>query len=209
MPMFSDYDSPDSENTWIMAFDGYDSQDEGHREALFALGNGYFVTRAAAIEATADDIHYPGTYRAALYNRLVSQINGETVDDKSLVNLPNWLPLTFRIDAGDWVSIDQVSILSYRQILHLRYGVLRREIRFRDRDGRQTRLHEHRFVSMAQPHLGGLHLELIAENWSGELEVRSAINGRVINNNVKRYKPYNKQHLEPIATGTLEPAGIG
>jgi len=208
MPMFSDYDSPDSENTWIMAFDGYAPQDEGHREALFALGNGYFVTRAAAIEATADDIHYPGTYRAALYNRLVSQINGETVENESLVNLPNWLPLTFRIDAGDWFSIDRVSILSYRQILYLRYGVLRREIRFCDRDGRQTRLHEHRFVSMAQPHLGGLHLELIAENWSGELEVRSAIDGRVINNNVKRYKPYNKQHLEPIATGTLELAGI-
>lgn len=34
------------------------------------------------------------------------------------------------------------------------------------------------------------------------------IDGRVINNNVKRYEPYNKQHLEPIATGTLEPAGI-
>ncbi|AFZ20324.1 glycoside hydrolase family 65 protein [Allocoleopsis franciscana] len=208
MPMFSDYDSADSEHTWVMAFDGYDPQDEGHREGLFAVGNGYFVTRAAAIEATADEIHYPGTYRAGLYNRLVSQVNGETVENESLVNLPNWLALTFRIDGGDWFSIDQVEILSYQQSLHLRSGVLRREIQFRDRDGRQTKLHEHRFVSMAQPHLAGLHLELIAENWSGELEIRSAIDGRVINNNVKRYEPYNKQHLEPIATGTLEPAGI-
>jgi alpha,alpha-trehalase len=208
MPMFSDYDNSNSEHTWVMAFDGYDPQDEGHREALFALGNGYFVTRAAAIEATADDIHYPGTYRAGLYNRLVSQIQGETVENESLVNLPNWLALTFRIDDGDWFSIDQVEILSYRQSLHLRYGVLRREIQFRDREGRQTRLHEQRFVSMAQPHLGGLHLELMAENWSGNLEIRSAIDGQVINNNVKRYEPYSKQHLEPIAIGTVEPGGI-
>ncbi|MDZ8259286.1 glycoside hydrolase family 65 protein [Nostoc sp. ChiQUE01b] len=204
--MFSHNNTHDSKDAWSLVFDGYDPKDEGHREALCALGNGYFVTRAVAIEATADEIHYPGTYRAGLYNRSVTCVEGEASDDESLVNLPNWLPLTFRIDGGDWFSIDTVEILTYRQTLDLKGGVLHRQIQFRDPQGRQTTLHEQRFVSMAQPHLAGLQLQLTAENWSGELEIRSAIDGQVTNNNVKRYEPYNKQHLEPLTTGTIEEA---
>ncbi|GAA6617972.1 glycoside hydrolase family 65 protein [Scytonema sp. NUACC26] len=198
----------DLESAWTISFEDYEPEEEGHRESLCALGNGYFVTRAAAFEATADCIHYPGTYRAGIYNRLVSHIEGEDVDDESIVNLPNWLLLTFRIEGGDWFSIDNVEILSYHQKLHLRHGVLQREIQFRDSLGRQTLLREQRFVSMALPHLAGLNVELIAENWSGNLEIHSAIDGRVINNNVDRQKEYSKQHLEPLETGTLEPEGI-
>ncbi|MEH2080008.1 MAG: hypothetical protein V7K89_08315 [Nostoc sp.] len=206
--MFSDHNTYDSKEAWSLVFDGYDPKDEGHREALCTLGNGYFVTRAAAIEVTDDEIHYPGTYRAGLYNRLVTCIEGEASDDESLVNLPNWLPLTFRIDGGNWFSIDAVEILTYCQTLDIKGGVLHRQIKFRDWQGRQTTLHEQRFVSMAQPHLAGLQLQLTAENWSGEMEIRSAIDGQVTNNNVKRYEPYNQQHLEPLRTETIQPEGI-
>jgi trehalose/maltose hydrolase-like predicted phosphorylase len=197
-----------SEDSWCILFEGYEPEAEGYREALCALGNGYFVTRAAVPDAIADEIHYPGCYRAGLYNRLVSHVNGEDVEDESIVNLPNWLPLTFQIDDGDWFSIDQVEILAYRQILFLRSGLLQRDIQFCDRQGRHTTLREQRFVSMAQPHLGSLRWELTADNWSGNLTIRSAIDGRVNNNNIERYKLYNKQHLEPLETNILELEGI-
>lgn len=74
MPCPSNPSSPES--AWEIVFDQYDPADERRREALCALGNGYFATRAAAIEATAGKHHYPGTYRAGLYNRLASQIEG-------------------------------------------------------------------------------------------------------------------------------------
>jgi trehalose/maltose hydrolase-like predicted phosphorylase len=208
MPMFAHSHSHALEDTWSIAFDGYDPEEEGRREALCALGNGYFVTRASAPEATADDIHYPGTYRAGLYNRLSSSANQETVEDESIVNLPNWLSLTFRIEDGDWFGLETVEILAYQQILQLRQGFLWREVRFRDRQGRQTTLREQRFVSMDQPHLAGLRTELTAENWSGKLEIRSAIDGRVINNNVPRYAPLSKRHLSPVGSGKMEPEGI-
>jgi trehalose/maltose hydrolase-like predicted phosphorylase len=197
-----------SDAAWCVVFEGYDATAERHREALCALGNGYLATRAAVPEATADGVHYPGTYRAGLYNRFASDINGQTVEDESLVNLPNWLPLTFRVGGGDWFSIDEVEILEYRQVLDLRHGLLRRKVRFCDLKGRQTTLREQRLVSMAQPHLTGLRMELTAENWSGELEVKSALDGRVVNDNVARYAPYNKRHLEPLATGMLDPEGV-
>ncbi|WP_088889487.1 glycoside hydrolase family 65 protein [Leptolyngbya ohadii] len=200
--------TPDPPEAWNVVFDGYDPEDEGHREALCALGNGCFVTRGAAIDATADDIHYPGTYRAGLYDRATTVIEGESSDDTTIPNLPNWLPLTFRINGREWFSIDRVNILSYRQTLDLKSAILHREVQFQDAQGQQTTLREQRFVSMAQPHLAAIQLAITAENWSGELEIRSAIDGRVNNTNVKRYKPFNPQHLEPIDTGTAEPEGV-
>jgi trehalose/maltose hydrolase-like predicted phosphorylase len=197
-----------TEDAWSFVFDGYDPDDEGHREALCALGNGYFVTRAATIAATADEVHYPGTYRAGLYNRLVTEIEGEASHDTSLVNLPNWLSLTFRIDGGEWFSIDTVEILAYRQMLDLKHGVLHHYLQFRDSQGRETTLHEQRIVSMAQFHLAGLQLQITAENWSGKLEICSAIDGRITNSNVKRYEPYNKRHLEFLGAGSIADHGI-
>jgi trehalose/maltose hydrolase-like predicted phosphorylase len=46
---------------WTLAYDGFDPASEGLREALCTLGNGYFATRGAAPESSADDVHYPGT----------------------------------------------------------------------------------------------------------------------------------------------------
>ena len=195
------------DKTWQITFEGYDPEDEGRREALCTLGNGYLVTRAAAPSATADGVHYPGTYRAGLYNRLVSSVEGEQGENESLVNLPNWLPLTFRIGEGDWFAIDEVHLLSYRQTLDLRCGVLRRDLRFRDPQGRETTLRETCLVSMAQPHLAGLRVELIVENWSGDLEVRSALDGDVVNN-LDGDMPNSERHLELLETGTMPAGGV-
>jgi alpha,alpha-trehalase len=51
-----------SEGIWVIDYEGFNPEQEGLREALCTLGNGYFATRGAAPESTADGIHYPGTY---------------------------------------------------------------------------------------------------------------------------------------------------
>ncbi|MYR88269.1 hypothetical protein GTY41_25915, partial [Streptomyces sp. SID685] len=56
--------------TW--EYDGYQAERERLRESLCTLGNGYVATRGALPECTADELHYPGTYAAGLYNRLTS-----------------------------------------------------------------------------------------------------------------------------------------
>ncbi|PRY06423.1 trehalose/maltose hydrolase-like predicted phosphorylase [Pontibacter ummariensis] len=189
-------------HNWCIHFDHYDPADEGRREALMALGNGCLVSRAAAPESQDDRIHYPGTYRVGCYNELTSHIQGQEVKNESMVNLPNWLPLTFRLDKGDWFSLDKVQLQAYEQTLHLQQGLLTRMVRFRDQQGRETLLQERRFVSMAQPNLMALSLELTAVNWSGDLEVCTGLDGNIINNNVKRYAPYNRHHLETQHAGT-------
>jgi alpha,alpha-trehalase len=98
---------------WRFVFEGYDPASEGLRESLCTLGNRCFATRGAAPDSSADHVHYPGTYLAGGYNRLTTKIDGRDVENEDLVNLPNWLPLTFRVDDGEWFRIDQVEVLSY------------------------------------------------------------------------------------------------
>ncbi len=86
--------------TWTLAYEGFKPQEEGLREALTATGNGAFCTRGAAEWASADDVHYPGTYLAGGYNRQTTAVAGRPVENEDLVNMPNWLCLTYRIDGG-------------------------------------------------------------------------------------------------------------
>ena len=115
---------PAEADAWLLRYDRFDPAREGLREALCTLGNGYFATRGAAPEAVADGTHYPGTYVAGVYNRLSTLVVGRTVVNESVVNVPNWLALTFRIDGSAWFDLDDVDILEYSQDLDLRQGIL-------------------------------------------------------------------------------------
>lgn len=184
-----------SSNPWTFTFGGYDPGAEPLREALCTVGNGYFATRGCAPESSAGEVHYPGTYAAGIYNRLTDRIEGRTVSNESLVNLPNWLPLTFRIGAGPWLDTDNVELLSYLQTLDLRGATLTTEFRFRDPEGRVSSVTQRRFASMHQPHVAALEATVRAENWSGTIEFRSAIHGDVQNRLVKRYRNLSSKHL--------------
>ncbi len=185
---------------WTLTYDRYEPEREGVREALCTLGNGYVCTRGAAPDCSADDVHYPGTYVAGLYNRRTSNVEGRDIENEDLVNLPNWLVLMLRIDDGDWVGIDDLELLDYTQELCLHTGTLTRRLRLRDGEGRTIRWYERRLVSMAEKHLAGLALEITAEDWSGRLEIRSALDGTVVNDNVARYRGLESRHLEPLGT---------
>lgn len=198
-----DYESLTSNSAWNFTYEGYDPQSEKLREALCTTGNGYFATRGAAPESTAGTAHYPGTYAAGVYNRLDDNVSGRTVDHESLVNLPNWLPLTFRIDLGPWFDIDSVDVLFYRQDLDLRTAVLTREFRFRDDAGHTTSVTQRRFVAMDQAHIGALETTIVAQDWSGTLEIRSTLDGKVENSLVGRYQDLASRHL-----GSLEKRAI-
>ena len=191
-------------NGWRLTYSQYEPEAEGLRETLCALGNGYVVSRAAAPNAVADDVHYPGTYLAGGYDRLTSEIDGHRIENEDLVNIPNWLPLVMRAEGGDWLRPDDVEHLDYRQELDLRNGVLTRSLRFRDREGRVTRWNERRIMSMHDPHIAALSVTLTPENWSGALSVRSGIDGGVINAGVPRYGELESRHLETLDTSREE-----
>ncbi len=197
-----------SSSSWSLMFDGYDPAQEGIREALCSLGNGYVTMRGAGIGSVADGIHYPGFYFAGGYNRLFTEIAGRVIENEDIVNFPNWLMLKFRIDGEEWFDPGKAKILSYRQKLDLRGGILLRSIQFDDAMGRRTTLKERSLVSMSNMHLGALELTLTAENWSAKVTVQSGINGRIINAGAKLYQKFNNKHIETVSTSSVGEDGV-
>jgi trehalose/maltose hydrolase-like predicted phosphorylase len=200
---------PDADaGPWLLTYTGYDPSSECIRETLCALGNGYWVTRGAAPHAAADDLHYPGTYLAGVYNRLDSDLAGSTVHDESLVNVPNWLPLTVQHEDGNRIDPDSGTAQTYVQELDLRRALLTRVFIHRDPLGRTTGITERRLVSLAAPHVAALETTIEALDWSGNIRVRSSLDADVANTGVAEYRRLANRHLRPVATAEPEPGTV-
>jgi trehalose/maltose hydrolase-like predicted phosphorylase len=193
---------------WTLAYDGFEPAQERLREVLTSTGNGFFCTRGAAEWADVDRVHYPATYAHGCYNRETTILGGRPVLNEDLVNLPNWLVLKLQIEHGEPLRLERVRLLEYRHELDIRSATVRRDLRFRDAAGRETRLSSRRFVSMADSHLGAIEWTLTAENWSGEVTVITALDGRVTNQGVERYRELEGRHVHPVASRSPMPDAI-
>src|SRR6266704_823236 len=193
---------------FLLAYDGFDPGTEGLREALTSTGNGYLCTRGAAEWEDADGVHYPGTDAHGGYNSETTILGGLPVLNEDLVNLPNWLVLALRIEGEDAIRLADVELLGYRHEFDIRNVTVLRHLRFRDRTGRETTLKSRRFVSMADPHHAGIEWTLVPQNWSGHVEVISALDARVSNGGVARYQQLEGRHLNPVSPRTFGPEVI-
>jgi trehalose/maltose hydrolase-like predicted phosphorylase len=191
--------------SFLLTYDGFEPESEGLREALTSTGNGYLCARGAAEWEDADGVHYPGTYVHGGYNRETTILSSVPVLNEDLVNMPNWLVLQLRIEGGEAIRLADVDLLDYRHELDIRYATVVRHLRFRDLSGRETTLHSRRFVSMGDPHHAGIEWTLVPENWSGRVEVVTAIDGRVSNGGVARYRQLEGRHLNPVSPRTFGP----
>jgi trehalose/maltose hydrolase-like predicted phosphorylase len=191
-----------------IVYDGFDPDQEGLREALTSTGNGYFCTRGTAEWEDSGLVHYPGTYMHGGYNRETTILGGRPVQNEDLVNLPNWLVLKLRIEGEDAIRLDNVEVLDYRHSYDIRLALVEREIRFADRAGRETTLTSRRFVSMAHTHQAGIEWTLTPRNWAGRVEIVSALDGRMTNTMVSRYRELEGRHLDPVSPRTFGPEVI-
>jgi trehalose/maltose hydrolase-like predicted phosphorylase len=101
-----------------------------------------------------------------------------------------------------------MAVSGYVQELDLRRGVLARRFTVTDGRGRRTAVAQRRLVSMADPYLAGLEATFVALNWSGRLEVRSGIDGRVRNGGVARYRELGDCHLDVQFAGAAGPGTV-
>ena len=187
-------------DNWTLTYHDYDPGKEKTRETLLTVGNGYFGTRGAMEESLPSGDHYPGTYMAGIYNRLVSNVAGRDVDNEDLVNCINWLPVTFSIEEGPWLDISQVEILQIRRTLHFQNGMLFRWMIIRDKQGKTTKIESRRVAGMHDPHVAALEYTVVPLDWTGKITVRSGLEGNHINDGVERYRMLNQKHLQPLVS---------
>lgn len=166
-------------NGFSLSCEGVDPAGEGLREVLTSTGNGYLCTRGTAEWEDAGGVPYPGPYGHSVYNRETTILGGVPVLNEDLVNLPSWLVLKLRIQGADPIRLADVELLGYRHELEIRTATVIRELRFRDRAGRETALRSRRFVSMADVHQAGIEwtltpLAVIHLRWCARSPARRA-----------------------------------
>src|SRR5262245_53419126 len=103
-----------------LSYEGFVPGEEGLRGALTSTGNGYLCARGAAEWEDSGDVHYPGTYVHAVYNRETTILGGVPVLNEDLVKLPNWLVLKLRIEGEEAFRLVDVGLLAYRHELDIR-----------------------------------------------------------------------------------------
>ncbi|MGD9202571.1 MAG: beta-phosphoglucomutase, partial [Chitinispirillia bacterium] len=166
-----------NDKEWTLDYTSFIPESEKNTEALCTVGNGYFGTRGAFEESKSSLIHYPGTYIAGVYNRLKSDVSGRMIENEDFPNCPNWTCLTFKIDDEDWFDITNGEVADYHKQINFKKGQLVRKIRFKDKSGKITRIESLRFVSMNNSHIAGLRYSVTPENYSGDITIRSALDG--------------------------------
>ncbi|MFH1692401.1 MAG: response regulator [Candidatus Omnitrophota bacterium] len=196
------------ESLWKLCYDSFEPAEEGLREALCTLGNGYFATRGAVTESIATRIHYPGMYMAGVYDKLGTHLSGRTIYNEDLVNCPNWLLLSFRFEDDDWITPTMGRHLTYHQELDMHKGVFARHMRLRDHRDRRINVETKRIVHMGDPHYGALKYTIIPENYEGWLVIRVALDGSVQNTGVTRYRQLNSKHLNIVSLGAVGSNGL-
>lgn len=202
IPQMNQWFSEGIENdSWSISYHDYVPKKERSREALLTVGNGYFGTRGAMEECNANLVNYPGTYMAGMYNRLITRVADRDIENEDFVNLPNWLPITFKIDNGEWLDVNTTRLLSIHRRMDFKTGVLYREMVVLDSMNNQTRIVSERFVSMKNMQLAAMRYSVQPLNYEGEITIKSGINGNLINEGVERYKSLNQQHLNCLSAG--------
>ncbi|MCK4750889.1 MAG: hypothetical protein KAT15_27715, partial [Bacteroidales bacterium] len=189
------------EDCWSIVYHDYDPLKEKSREALLAVGNGYFGTRGAMEECNAGEHNYPGTYMAGMFNRRISKLGDRDIENEDFVNCPNWLSITFRVGEGDWMDPGRMKVLAIERRMSFRDGLLSREILVEDASGNRTRISSQRIASMEDMHTAALRYTIEPENYSGKISIRSALVGDIINDGVERYRQLDQHHLEPVEQG--------
>ena len=188
---------------WNLTYNYFDPADEKLRETLTAIGNGYLGNRGSFEGESASEVHYPGTYIAGVYNRLATMVGGKRIYNNDLVNCPNWTSVELAIGCSDYISPLKMKILSYKHRLDIKEGVVARTIIVKDVRGRVTRIKSRRIASMHDPNLCAMQFDLTPLNYRGAIRIRSALDGRVINDNVARYRELNQKHLAPVSQGKI------
>ena len=176
----------DADPGWLLVAEGWTPAREPGIEGALALVNGYLGTRAAVEEgsgASTAAAFLNGVFDAATQAATQAAATPErqvvAAPTPELVVAPDWSKLRVLV-GGAPLTVETAEVLGHRRTLDLRRGVLVREWRLRA-EGRTTRLRSLRFASLADRHLLGQALEVVAEDWTGPVTVEAVVDGAVAN----------------------------
>ena len=163
-----------SENGWVVKEDKWDPKQQAVGETQFTLGNGYMGSRGVLEEIPYDAT--AGTFIAGIYDRIGSQV-------PEIVNMPN--PFQFRFDvAGEKVGVIAMDVVKHLRALDMKRGLLFRNSVFKTAYKKRIAYQSMRFISMDDPHLLVMRVEITPLDEALTLNVQSGADVDVFNKGI-------------------------
>ena len=156
---------PTTDPRWRLVEDGFTLAREHEVESLLTVANGYAGTPGSLSEGGS--LSAPATYAAGVFD-----VPPGPEEVPELARLPDWTHVQITVDGQD-LHLEAGDVLAHRRVLDFRQGILFREWRHRDQNGRITLVHSLRLASLADRHLLLQSLVLTPENYCGRIKVES------------------------------------
>jgi kojibiose phosphorylase len=152
---------------WLLVDEGFTLAREHEVESMFAIGNGYVGNRGSLAEGSL--LSAPATFVSGVF-----ELEAKPGAVPGLFVLPDWTGIRAWIQ-GQPLSMERGEALTHRRVLDMRRGLLWREWRHRDANGRITRVVAFRLASLADRHLLVQSVVFTPENYSGEVRLETSI----------------------------------
>lgn len=149
-------------------------------QSMLTLGNGFLGVRGAREEEVAGKNSLPMTLVAEVFDR-PPRIKGEPAKFRRPIRLapaPNWLGIVFN-DGDGAMPARGGKVMEETLTLDMQRGVLVRELRYKGKGGKITRIVSRRIVSQARPHIAAIQYDITPENYSGRVRLTSSLDGNV------------------------------
>jgi len=179
--------------SWKITEEEFLLQNNHHNESIFSLGNGYMGLRGTFEEdyPGSEETTTPGFYINGVYASEKIMYGEEAPDlpvcGQTIVNLADWSEINLYINE-EKLDLLKGRILDYKRELDMKQAILNRELIWEDRQERQIKIKIQRLISLSREHIGAVRYKFKPLNFSGKININSAVNGDVRNHHHLRDK---------------------
>ncbi len=192
---------------WDITEQSFERENNYRNETTFSLSNGYIGTRGTFEEAYPFDIDtgLEGNFVNGFYEsekiRYGEANFGSPLFSQSLLNLPNLKETRLYLD-GEEFDMEQGTVEDYQRVLHMKEGILSRELVWHSPRGKKVKIKIKRLVSFEIKNIMAVCYEVTPVNFSGDIRFVSRLQADVENhtrktNPIVDYGPFGRK-LEPL-----------
>ncbi|MFW6306943.1 MAG: glycoside hydrolase family 65 protein [Bacillota bacterium] len=165
---------------WHISEDKFKTENNHRNESIFSIGNGYIGMRGTLEEdyTGEEGTSTPGIYINGVYAS-EEILYGEEAPQQpkwsqTIVNQSDWSVINVYID-DEKFDLLNAKIENYKRRLDIRNGCLNRELIWETSNGKRLQMKFSRFLSMSEQHIGVIKLSLKPLNFTGKIEISSAV----------------------------------
>lgn len=192
MRLFTQKDPVYRAAEWQVTETQLDKSQIHHNETVFSLANGYMGLRGVLEEGVPKSVvSTRGAYINGIYETSPI-VYGESMAQQpqcyqTMITVFDWAIMELFID-NERFSMFTGYIKDYQRTLDFQHGILQRQVHWVSPKGKEVRIYIERMLSLTDPHRACIHYQIIPLNFTGNIKIKSAVNGDVKNKHFLKKK---------------------